>query len=608
VTTSTLDSYTGEAMSIGERTPAALLSYGASARMAVAESITNIASARIEKISDLKLSANWMSSAGHPGEDAGLYEAVEAIGMELCPELGITIPVGKDSMSMKTKWKDGTEDKSVVSPLSLIITAFAPVQDVRKSLTPQLRNDLGDTGLVFIDLAGGKARMGASILAECFQQLGSECPDLDSPKLLKNFFGAVQVLNSKIIAYHDRSDGGLFTTLVEMAFAGKVGLEINIDGFVTDALTTLFNEELGAVIQVKSDDLQDTLATLTEFSLGEVTHVIGKVREDNEIKFLQAGQEVLSDTRENYRAIWSKVTLEMQSLRDNRECALEDYEIKLDETDPGLNIKLSFDINEDITKGIIGNAKIAILREQGVNGQVEMAAAFTKAGFESHDVHMSDILSGEVSLQAFDGLVACGGFSYGDVLGAGEGWAKSILFNPLARKEFQDFFERPNTFSLGVCNGCQMLSNLKELIPGAAKWPHFVQNKSDRFEARFSLVKIEPSKSIFFTGMVGSQMPIAVAHGEGRAEFSNDIPADQVAARFVDHFGEVAEEYPLNPNGSPEGITSLCSEDGRVTIMMPHPERVFRAVQHSWAPDSWQENGPWLKMFKNAHKWVVENK
>ena len=609
VTAASFDTYAGEAMAMGERSPVALLNFGASARLSVAESITNIASAHIGDISQIQMSANWMSAAGHPGEDAGLFEAVKAIGEELCPALGITIPVGKDSMSMKTQWQDNGEDKSVTAPLSLVMTAFAPVLDVRETLTPQLLTDQGDSRLLLIDLGQGKNRLGGSALAQVYKQLGDVTPDLDNPELLKGFFSAIQTLlkEGKLLAYHDRSDGGLFTTITEMAFAGNTGLDIDLAK--GDALAQLFNEELGAVIQVRTSDIEAVNAVLASNGLTALSHDIGTLNTQSNININVEGEAVFSAKRSDLRKLWSKTSFEMQKLRDNPECAEQEYALKTDDSNPGLHAKLSFDINEDVAapyiiKGV--QPQVAILREQGVNSHVEMAAAFNRAGFAAKDVHMSDVLSGNVSLDDFHGMVACGGFSYGDVLGAGEGWAKSILFNDMARDQFGNFFKRDNTFSLGVCNGCQMLSNLKELIPGSDLWPHFVQNKSERFEARFSLVEVQESPSLFLNGMAGSVMPIAVSHGEGHAEFKNQQAIDAalasgtVALQYVDNYGQVTEQYPSNPNGSVAGITGLTTTDGRVTIMMPHPERVFRAVANSWRPSEWREDSPWMRMFRNA--------
>ncbi len=619
VTASALDSYHGEAMSLGERTPVALLNFAASARLAVAESLTNIAGTDIGDLNRIKLSANWMSPAGHPGEDAGLYEAVKAIGEELCPALGLTIPVGKDSMSMKTKWDENGTEKSVTSPLSLVITAFGAVEDIRKTVTPQLRTDQGNSRIVAIDLSKGKNRLGGSCLAQVYKQLGSETPDVDSPETLKDFFNAMQTLvrDEKLIAYHDRSDGGLFTSVVEMAFAGHTGVDIDISKLAGDDLSVLFNEELGAVIQIRESDVDAIHAILAEHGILDCCTDIGRINNEDTIRFSRDGNVVLENSRTYYRTTWAQTTFKMQSLRDNPDCAQQEHDVKFDTEDPGLNTELTFDINEDIVADLIAkdaqagtNPKVAILREQGVNSHVEMAAAFDRAGFIAIDVHMSDILSGRTDLADFNGLVACGGFSYGDVLGAGEGWAKSILFNTNARAMFKTFFHREDTFTLGVCNGCQMLSNLKEIIPGSEAWPHFVQNKSERFEARFSLVEIQESPSVLFKGMEGSRMPIAVSHGEGHAEFKsedaigNANDSGTVSIRYVDNYGQITETYPANPNGSPDGITALTTTDGRVTIMMPHPERVFRTVANSWHPDEWQEDSPWVRMFRNARKFI----
>jgi phosphoribosylformylglycinamidine synthase len=622
VTASALDSYHGEAMSLGERTPVALLNFGASARLAVAESLTNIAGTDIGDLNRIKLSANWMSPAGHPGEDAGLYEAVKAIGEELCPTLGLTIPVGKDSMSMKTKWEDNGEQKSVTSPMSLIITAFGVVEDIRKTVTPELRIDQGDTRIVAIDLSKGKKRLGGSCLAQVYKHLGNETPDVDSPETLKGFFNAMQTLvrDEKLIAYHDISDGGLFTTVVEMAFAGHTGVDINLTELMSASgndVDVLFSEELGAVIQIRESDADAIHAVFAEHGIEECCTDIGRINNEDTIRFSRDGEVVLENSRTYYRTTWAQTTYRMQSLRDNPECAQQEHDVKFDTEDPGLSAELTFDINEDIVAKLIAqdalkgsNPKIAILREQGVNSHVEMAAAFDRAGFVAIDVHMSDILSGRTDLADFNGLVACGGFSYGDVLGAGEGWAKSILFNKNAKAMFTAFFEREDTFTLGVCNGCQMLSNLKEIIPGSEAWPHFVQNKSERFEARFSLVEIQESPSVLFKGMAGSRMPIAVSHGEGHAEFSSEEAIGEandsgtVSMRYVDNYGQVTETYPANPNGSPDGITALTTTDGRVTIMMPHPERVFRTVANSWHPDEWQEDSPWVRMFRNARAFI----
>jgi phosphoribosylformylglycinamidine synthase len=612
VTASGLMGYSGEAMAMGERTPLALISPPASGRMAIGEAITNIAAARIDKLGDIKLSANWMAAAGHPGEDARLYETVKAVGMELCPELGIAIPVGKDSMSMKSVWDQAGEKREMAAPLSLIISAFAPVSDVRGTLTPQLRSDLGDTDLILIDLGKGLNRLGGSALAQVYGQVGHHAADLNDPDALKRFFAVVQELNRNglLLAYHDRSDGGLFSLLCEMAFAGRCGISIDVDDLGDDDLALLFNEELGAVVQVLHTDTDDVLKQLHDAGLGRNSHVLGSLNSDDLIEYRRAGKAILQGSRVEFQQAWSQTSRQMQALRDNPACAEEEFG-RIAEQDPGIQVVIGFDHNQDVAAPMIATGirpRMAILREQGVNGQLEMAAAFHRAGFEAIDVHMSDIIEGRLSLADFKGLVACGGFSYGDVLGAGEGWAKSILFNPQAREVFEAFFLRQDTFALGVCNGCQMLSNLHELIPGADHWPHFVRNRSEQFEARLINVEISETPSILLQGMAGSRLPIVVAHGEGRAEFRDG--AHQSAARpltalrYIENSGEVASRYPANPNGSPEGIAGLTSEDGRVTIMMPHPERVTRSVQYSWHPDGWEEDGPWMRLFRNARVWV----
>lgn len=619
VTATSFDVYTGEAMAMGERTPLALLDAPASGRMAIGETLTNLAAARIEKLSDIKLSANWMSAAGHPGEDARLYDTVKAVGMDLCPALGLTIPVGKDSMSMKTKWSEEGAEKSVTAPMSLIVSGFAPVVDVRKTLTPQLRMDKGETDLILIDLGRGQNRMGASILAQTHGKLAAKAPDVDDAEDLKAFFAVIQGLNADghLLAYHDRSDGGLMTTVLEMAFAGHCGLELELDTLTSKRekiAAILFNEELGAVIQVRQDATGEVLAQFSAAGLGEdCVAVIGQPINNGEVLIKFEGEELFKGDRRLLQRQWAETSYQIQRLRDNADCADQEFDSLLEEDNPGLSVKLGFDVNQDIAAPYIKKGvrpQVAILREQGVNGQVEMAAAFDRAGFNAIDVHMSDILAGRVDLETFKGLVACGGFSYGDVLGAGEGWAKSALFNSRARDAFQGFFERTDSFTLGVCNGCQMMSNLHELIPGTEFWPHFVRNRSEQFEARVAMVEVQKSNSIFLQGMAGSHMPIAIAHGEGHAEFASEealLEADLsgcVALRFVDNHGKVTETYPANPNGSPRGITGLTSRDGRVTIMMPHPERVFRAVQNSWRPDDWNEDGAWMRMFRNARVWV----
>ncbi|WP_438970099.1 phosphoribosylformylglycinamidine synthase [Methylophaga sp.] len=600
----------GEAMAMGERTPLAVINAPASGRMAVGEAITNIAAAKIEKLSDIKLSANWMAACGHPGEDALLYDTVKAVGMELCPELGIAIPVGKDSLSMKTVWDETGDTKSVTSPVSLLISAFAPVSDTIKTCTPQLRTDLGETDLIYIDLGQGENRLGASALAQVFNQVGQTGADLDNAASLIGFFDAVQQLKQDdlILAYHDRGDGGLIVTLVEMAFAGHCGVDITLDG-LGETLPLLFSEELGAVLQVRRAAVEKVQAVLSQNGLADISHVIGTVNDDQRIRVSVNDDKVIDQSRVTLQRFWAETSYRMQALRDNPDCAKQEFDALMDENDPGLYAKLTFNAAENVAAPFIvsGNRpKVAILREQGVNGQMEMAASFDHAGFSAVDVHMSDILEGRTQLRDFVGLVACGGFSYGDVLGAGRGWASTILHNDRARQQFAEFFQREDTFALGVCNGCQMLSQLKALIPGSDHWPSFSRNVSEQFEARFSLVEIVESPSILLNGMAGSTMPIAVAHGEGRVDFSEtgSLSDAIVSMRYVDHRGKATEAYPLNPNGSEQGITALTTEDGRVTIMMPHPERVTRTVQHSWHPDNWGKDGPWARLFQNARRWV----
>jgi len=617
VTLSDYVGYTGEAMSMGERTPVALLDAPASGRLAIGEAITNMAAADVARIEDIRLSANWMAACGEPGEDADLYATVRAVGEELCPALGIAIPVGKDSLSMQARFSIDGEPRSVVSPVSLIVSAFAPVSDTRRTLTPQLRTDLGPTRLLLIDLGLGRNRLGGSGLAQVYGTLGSDPPDLDNYHLLKHFFAAMAELKSRglVLAYHDRSDGGALITLLEMAFAGHCGLDVALPKGESTQLAALFAEELGAVIQVRESHLEAVKATLTRCGLTACCHEIGRAIEGDDIR-IRADDVQLRESRTGLRRAWSETTWRMQRLRDNPECADEEYEKLADPRDPGLTVRLTFDPAEDVAAPWIAPAinkgaqpRVAVLREQGVNSQVEMAAAFLRAGFEPHDVHMTDIFAGRTSLRDFHGLVACGGFSYGDVLGAGQGWAKSILFNARAREEFAAFFARKDRFALGVCNGCQAFSGLRELIPGSEHWPSFVRNRSEQYESRLALVEVLESPSIFFRGMAGSVLPIAVAHGEGRAEF--DTPAAMAAAqtfiamRYVDSRGRVATRYPDNPNGSPLGIAALTNTDGRVTITMPHPERVFRTVQHSWHPDEWGEDAPFLRLWRNARAWVA---
>jgi phosphoribosylformylglycinamidine synthase len=627
VTLFDFDNVSGEAFAIGERTPLASVNAPASGRMAVGEAITNIAAARISSLDRVKLSANWMAAAGSPGEDAALFDTVKAVALELCPALGVSIPVGKDSLSMRTAWGD----KQVVAPVSLIVSAFAPVEDARGTLTPRLRTDAGETELVLVDLGKGRNRLGGSILAQVHSRFGTEVPDLEDATVLKCYFGAVQKLAQEnlLLAYHDRSDGGLFAAVCEMAFAGHCGVTLNLDAVAFDALTedvdgfrknaeeqllgrvreqilkALFAEELGAVFQIRAADRTKVMDALRKAGLGEGSHPIGTLNTRDEIRFTRNAKPVFSEKRVDLQRAWSETTFRMQQLRDNPECAQEEYDRILDVADPGLSIALTYDPKE-VFVNTGASPRIAILREQGVNGQVEMAAAFHRAGFEAVDVHMSDLISGRLSLSSFKGYSACGGFSYGDVLGGGQGWAKSILFNSRARREFEAFFARSDTFALGICNGCQMMAALKELVPGAQHWPSFERNRSEQFEARMVMLEIVESPSIVFRGMAGSRFPGVTAHGEGRAQFA--CAADRkkaiVAARFVDNRGAVTETYPLNPNGSPEGITGLTTADGRFTILMEHPERVFRTVQMSWAPDGAGEDSPWMRLFRNARVWV----
>ncbi|MGJ8525449.1 Phosphoribosylformylglycinamidine synthase [Halomonadaceae bacterium LMG 33818] len=617
VTTSTFDTLEGEAMAIGERTPTAIIDAAASARMAVAEVITNMAAARINKLSDIRLSANWMSAADQPGQNQALYQAVKAVGLELCPALGIAIPVGKDSMSMSTRWQDGDEEKRVTAPLSLITTGFSPVMNAMQTLTPELTQESG-TVLLLIDLARGKTRLGGSALAQVYKQVGSEVPDVDSSEDLANFFAAIQQMNENqhLLAYHDRSDGGLMVTLAEMAFASRVGLDIQLSQLTREkenALNVLFNEEAGAVIQVRESDLMAVKGVLEQYGLDDTTFAVARLRDDDHIVVTHQSDVLLDVDRITAQRHWAETSYRIQALRDNPECAQQEFDALLDRDDPGLHASLSFDHEEDVAAPYLNlstRPRVAVLREQGVNGHVEMAACFNQAGFDAVDVHMSDLLESRITLESFKGLVACGGFSYGDVLGAGGGWAKSVLYHNGVRDQFAAFFERNDTFSLGVCNGCQMLSQLSELIPGTENWPRFVRNRSEQFEARVSMVEIGETPSIMLKDMAGSRLPIAVAHGEGFAHFSSDEQQQQiqtqglVAVRYTDNYGEVTTRYPANPNGSPEGITGLTSADGRALIMMPHPERVSRAVTNSWRPAEWTQEGPWLRMFRNARVFV----
>ena len=616
VTASTFTGTTGEAMAMGERTPVAIIDAAASGRMAVAEAITNISAARIQGIGKIRLSANWMAACGFEGEDEALFDTVRAVGEELCPALGIAIPVGKDSLSMKSSWQDGERTREVVAPLSLIVSAFAPVDDVRATLTPQLRRDCGATRLLLIDLGGGRNRLGASVVAQCFGRAGGAVPDLDDAARLRHFFAFMQNLNRNdlVLAYHDRSDGGLLATVCEMSFAGRCGVEIDLAGLGPDAFAALFAEELGALLQIRESDLDRVFECARDAGVDQYLHDIGTPGGGSEIVFMSGAETVFRERRSVLHRQWSATTHHMQRLRDDPDCAGQEYDSLLDEDDPGLFARPVFDPAEDVTAPYVNagaRPRVAILREQGVNSQMEMASAFMRAGFDAVDIHMSDILEGRRDLSGFRGLAACGGFSYGDVLGAGEGWAKSILFNARARDAFAAYFAREDAFALGVCNGCQMFAALKELIPGTEHWPHFVRNRSEQFEARLSLVEVLDSDSLLLDGMQGSIMPIVVSHGEGRAEFNDEkalgaiTASGQVALRFVDNRGAVATNYPANPNGSPQGIAGLCNADGRVTITMPHPERIYRTVQHSWHPPQWGEDGPWLRIFRNARLWLA---
>jgi phosphoribosylformylglycinamidine synthase len=638
----------GEAMAMGERSPLAALDAPASGRMAVAEALTNLLAAPIE-LSRVKLSANWMAACGEAGEDAALYDTVKAVGMELCPALGVGIPVGKDSLSMRTKWSDEGQAKQVVAPVSLIVTAFATLDDVRGTLTPQLRTDTPaklDTTLILVDLGQGKNRMAGSILAQVVGQFGCHVkdgvPDVDDPAQLKALVAAVNALRGqgKLLAYHDRSDGGLWAAACEMAFAGHVGVSLNVDLLVTEGdgisdsradhgdsknwaaqvstrrneltLKALFNEELGVLLQVATADRNDVMATLRAHGLSRHSHVIGKTNNRDAMEVWRDAKSVLAAPLHELHQAWDEVSWRIARLRDNPACADSEHAAAGSKDDPGLQVSLSFDPAEDIAAPFIASTKsgarpkIAILREQGVNSHMEMAYAMTQAGFEAWDVHMTDLQSGRADLSQFQGFVACGGFSYGDTLGAGEGWARSVMFNPKLAGQFQAFFVRPDTFALGVCNGCQMMAALAPIIPGAEAWPKFTRNKSEQFEARFSLVELLDSPSIFFTGMAGSRLPIAVAHGEGLADFSQRGDAAQVhaAMRFIDHRGQPTEVYPFNPNGSPDGLTSVTTADGRFTVLMPHPERVFRNAQMSWTNGDVVAASPWLRMFRNARRWV----
>ncbi|ALJ29395.1 phosphoribosylformylglycinamidine synthase [Stenotrophomonas acidaminiphila] len=615
ITLAGFDTYAGEAMAVGERTPLALLNAAASARMAVGEAITNLCAAPLISLDTVKLSANWMAACGHDGEDALLYDAVRAVGMELCPQLDISIPVGKDSLSMQAQWQaDGRTEKSV-SPVSLVISAFAPVADARQQLTPLLERE-GESELWLIGLGAGKQRLGGSILAQtqadhsALPAFAGEVPDLDDPQRLRGFFELIRDARQAglLLAYHDRSDGGAFAALCEMSFASRLGLDIVLDAWGDDPFRSLFNEELGAVVQIAREDRAAFADLVERHALTECAQRIARPTTAPVVRVQLGGQSLAEWRWEELFDAWWSVTHAMQKLRDNPEAADQERAVARNFNAPGLKPKLAFDPAEDVAAPFVATGarpKVAILREQGVNGQIEMANIFERAGFDAFDVHMSDLIEGRVQLADFRGLAACGGFSYGDVLGAGRGWATSILERPALREAFAAFFARPDTFALGVCNGCQMMSQLKAIIPGAEHWPVFLRNRSEQFEARTALLEVVESPSILLRGMAGSQLPVAVAHGEGRAEFDSavDQAAVDVALRYVDGDGRVAEQYPLNPNGSPDGITGLTTRDGRVTILMPHPERTPRTLNLSWAPKGWGEDAPWLRMFRNARVW-----
>jgi len=612
----------GEAMAMGERTPLAVVDGPASGRMAIAEAITNIASAAIERIGDVRLSANWMAAAGEPGQDGALFDTVRAVGLELCPELGIAVPVGKDSLSMKTVWRDTQGERIMRAPVSLIVSAFAPVSDVARSLTPLIDTDCGPSRLLLVDLGNGRNRLGGSCLAQVLGKFGREVPDLDRPEQLKALFETVQALNRDglLRAYHDRSDGGLVVTLCEMAFAAHCGLDLELTppgGDPQRALNAfLFAEEPGVVLQVREADCAEVRRRLGEAGLGDCTHEVGRPSAGDRLRLSVDGAPRLDEALPELQGLWSETSHAVQRLRDHPECADQELEWLGDWRQPGLQPRLCFDPADDPAAPMIASGarpSVAILREQGVNGHVEMAAAFDLAGFAVTDVHMSDLAEGRRRLGEFAGFVACGGFSYGDVLGAGRGWAKSILFHDALRQAFADFLADGSKFALGVCNGCQMLSALKKLVPGAEDWPAFAGNRSEQFEGRLTLVRVEETASLFLQGMAGSLLPIATAHGEGRADFGGrPVPERLVALRYVDSGGGATEHYPQNPNGSPQGITGLCNADGRVTILMPHPERTLRGVNFSWAPPSWRQparpgaldESPWLRMFRNARRWV----
>jgi phosphoribosylformylglycinamidine synthase len=621
VTLTDYHAVSGEAMSMGERTPLALLDSPAAARIAIGEALTNLGCAGVGDLKRVVLSANWMAAAGHPGEDALLFDTVHAVGMELCPALGITIPVGKDSLSMQTRWSDGdshgVNNKAVTAPLSLIVSAFAPVSDVGLTITPEIKRCDEGSWLLLFDLGEGRNRLGASALTQVYGQIGRQGPDMDDVTLFKTTFESLQTMLAQqmLLAYHDRSDGGLVVSLAEMAFAGRSGIKCDITGLGDDSLAALFAEELGVVVQVADSNLAAVEALIAQANLESICHRIGQPDNSERLCIAHAGNSVIDESIVDLHRAWSETTLNMQSLRDNPDCAQQEFDLIQPAQKPKLFSRLSFDPDDDISAAFGGangkemRPRIAILREEGVNGQVEMAAAFDRAGFSASDVHMSDIISGRISLADFAGLAACGGFSYGDVLGAGEGWAKSILYNARAFDEFSAFFNRQDSFGLGICNGCQMMSNLCRMIPGAGHWPRFVRNRSEQFEARVVMAEVLNSPSMFLDGMQGSMMPVVVAHGEGLTE-TRDCSASELlerelaCLRYVDAEGAASEVYPLNPNGSELGLNGFSNEDGRFTIMMPHPERIFRSVQNSWAAPEWGEYSPWMRLFRNARRWM----
>jgi phosphoribosylformylglycinamidine synthase len=611
VTLCDFDGYAGEAMTMAERTPVAMLSAPASARLAVGEAITNIAAAAIADLGEVRLSANWMAAVGFPGDDAALFDAVKAVSLDLCPKLGVSIPVGKDSLSMQAVWQQEGRKQKTVAPVSLIVSAFARVSDARRTLTPQLRMDVERSELWLIDLGAGKNRLGGSVLAQVYNRASGLPADLDDADLLRRFFAAIQEARAAglLLAYHDRSDGGAIVTLIEMAFAARCGIDVELAGWGENTLSALFAEELGAVVQIRAEQREAFIELMKRHDLASLCHYVGHPRNRKRVKLWLNGEPIARWPWNELMQAWHETSYEMQARRDNPDVAREELKWRCDEGDEGISPRLAFDPAVDTAAPYIGldsRPRVAILRDQGVNGQVEMAAAFTRAGFDAFDVHMTDLQSGRHRLADFIGLAACGGFSYGDVLGAGRGWATSILYNTMLRDQFAAFFADSSRFALGVCNGCQMLAALKEIIPGAGHWPSFERNLSEQYEARLATVEVVESPSIFFAGMAGSRIPVVVAHGEGRATFARrgDARHAGVCLRFVDNDGRATETFPLNPNGSPKGITGVSAADGRVMALMPHPERVFRSVQMSWAPREWGEDSPWMRLFRNARTWV----